>query len=240
MLSTSGRRALLRIAVAVTVASVAATGCSTHRHPPAARASAAPGASGTRYLFTYARTVRLDLVSIARVGNDHVEIVMRVSNLSHVPYQPHSDFGEHDSATRVSFVDPGHLKEYFPLLAPDGSCLCTRFSEFQADLQPGQSEELYAFLAAPASGVTRVDVIAPSFSPFPNVPIGAKSKIVIPNAVVTPPSPQPRHDPSNTRNKGPHILPLTARSDDLGGAGTTVQQPGQRQFRLASDVPLRR
>jgi outer membrane protein OmpA-like peptidoglycan-associated protein len=184
--------------------------------------------------------VRVDLMALERVSDKAVIARMRVVNqdsatftfkntLSTLAQAPPVQGVKTDpnAVSGVTLFDPVGSRRHFPLMTPDGKCLCTRYGLYP-EVAAGQSLELVAAFPAPPASVGKAGVLVPNAVPFLNVPVTNK-----PGATLAAEGGQ-QIDPGTAQTAAPRILPVSAISENA--TGVEEDRGDELRVRVSADV----
>jgi len=250
---TAAATTVLRSAVVVGALLLAVAGCGGSTKKPAASAttqtptqSTAAGASGGNAIASQPMalvkgTARVDLLAVDRSAANTVTIRWRVTNvasqqvsLDGIMQRESSGFRPEPPADGVSLVDATANKRYFPLYDAAGECVCSSNKATNIKLDPGQSAEFYAVMAAPAAATQQIGVMIPLTPVFQGVPIGSSPRAFSGDEI----------DPAKTTLKAPDVIPPSLKGPEIvpllstaeGTVESTDDNGENRSVRLSADV----
>lgn len=221
---------------------VALGGCQTGNDDHAKHGSSSRPTSGNQgatsksiqsRIVTIHPPLRVDVLSLGRVGNQGLKLRLRFTNTGSdrlelynlfPATQPGENVGESmDNLGGITLIDGNNLRQYFPRLSTDGKCLCTGYPGSFID---GHTvfDSTIIYPAAPAN-VQNVDIAAQRMPPFSAIPIAGSA-------------PKYPGDPdlATSAMRPPLVTPLISTGDDLGGGKSVDDRGDSVGLRLSSDV----
>lgn len=191
-------------------------------HQPVRTPSQAP-ALQSRVFSGRDSTLRMDVLSLTRLGNDKLKLQFRLTNVGKNLSMIATAFGM-TSFAKVTLLDGRNMKAYFPLQSTQGNVLESGYPN-SAGLEPGQPITASIFYPAPPSGVNAVDIATPITPPFSGIPIRGTAQVT-----------KGEPDPNRVQLKPAKIEDITSMTDDLNGNASIDKSGAGTDIRLNADV----
>lgn len=208
----------------------ASSGLASASQKPTQRSASA--SLQTRVL-TIQPPLRVDVLSLGRVSNEGLKLRLRFTNtgsdrlelqqLFSATQPGESANDQLDSLGGITLIDGNNLKQYYPRLSTDGTCLCTNYpGSFIDGHTVFDSTILYP---VPPANVQKIDIAAQRMPPFIDIPIAG-------SAPTYPGDP----DLATSAMKPALVTSLISTSDDLDGSKSTDDRGDNVGLRLSADV----
>ncbi|WP_245930465.1 OmpA family protein [Allonocardiopsis opalescens] len=222
----------LKVGVALTLTTLVLSSCVSGSEggadPNGTASPGAPSGEGqsqaiaTTSISSLSQPARIEVQALERGGEDMVTLRFEVFNDGDDQLNLQRAFtGDEGSGRRpsdVTLVDTRNAQRYLPLQTDDGECYC---NEFEARIDPGQSQEAWVTFPAPPADLDYLTALIPPAAPFFDLPVSEGSG--------------PPEEPAGSL-QDPRILDLRFLQDDLSGESSTDQTGDQLSIMLSSDV----
>lgn len=187
--------------------------------PPSQR----PAIQSRTFLDSDAHPLRVDILSLARLGSDKLKLEIRLTDPNQYDVPLSGLFGD-ETYSSVVIVDGENMKAYFPLTSTQNNVLQ---SGYPSDNSIGTGDSIYSsiFFPAPPIGSTKVDIAMPATPMFTDIPVQGTAQVA-----------QGEPNPNRVQLKSPRIENLTSISDDLNGNQSVDQSGNGEAIRLNTDV----
>lgn len=182
-----------------------------------------PAIQSRTFLDSYAHPLRVDILSLARLGNDKLKLEIRLTDPNQYDVPLSGLFGD-DTYSSVAIVDGENMKAYFPLTSAQSNVLQSGYPS-DSNIGTGDSINSSIFFPAPPAGSTKVDIAMPATPMFTDIPIQGTTQVA-----------KGEPDPNRVQLKPPRIEDLTSISDDLNGNQSIDQNGNGEAIRLNTDV----
>lgn len=235
--SVARHTSLLRLLSIGAIGSLAVTGCVSGNEPENHKTAAPVSSSGStatapaklpaiqsRVFQTSYTYLRVDVLSLARLGSDKLKLQLRIANIGNNSATMSYVFGS-DNFSAISLIDGRGMKAYFPLMSIQGKDMEFGFPYPSPSLDAGSTINASVFYPAVPQGVNKVEISSPECPLFTDIPINGTASVA-----------NGEPDPNRVQLKSPKIENITSTSDDLNGNESDDQSGNGESIRLNADV----
>lgn len=221
-------RALIRLLSIGTAGCLVLTGCVSGGGGGEGKKTTSPPNKKTAiqsrtFLDSNAHPLRVDILSLARLGNDKLKLEIRLTDPNQYDVPISGLFGD-DTYSSVAIVDGKNMKAYFPLTSTQNNVLQSGFPS-DSSVVAGKSIYSSIFFPAPPASTAKVNIAMPATPIYTDIPIRGTAKVT-----------KGEPDPNRVQLKSPRIEDLTSISDDLNGNQSVDQNSNGEAIRLNTDV----